>query len=141
MKEFLLAVIIFILPSLSNCQISERYDCPQFDKLFTKSEVRPKFGKDTTDLQNYFVRSFKRISYSFDAKILILINIDSEGSPCCTQIIKSIDGVVDFQKIKEIVDGMPKWASAKQDGHDVNSYVSLQLSYTQHKLNVLLSQN
>ena len=141
MKEFLLAVTIVTLPNLANCQLAEQYDCPQFDKRFTKPEVHPKFGKDTTDLQNYFVRSFKRISYSFDAKILIFINIDSAGSPCCTQILKSLDGVVDFQKIKEIVDRMPKWTSAKQNGHDVNSSVSVQLSYTQLKLNVLVNQN
>jgi hypothetical protein len=139
MKSMFASATVLIFSNFCGAQLSQHYDCAQVDKMFIKSEVRPKFGGGTTDLREYLDSSFKKINYSFNAKVLVFINIDSTGSPCCHQILKSFDGTVDFDTLKRVVDRMPRWSSAKQNGHNVNSYVTVQLFYTEDKLNVKLN--
>lgn len=144
MKPFLCLLLILILAKPVNSQIAKYDDCRGWEIKWEKYEVPPKFGKGKKDLQNYFDSSFKKRNLFFE-KINVGINIDSSGSPCCSKIIKFIDDQpdlqeADFQKIREIVNQMPRWASAKQNGHNINVELSLQLYYTNNRVTILSNE-
>jgi hypothetical protein len=142
MKPFLCLLLIFILAKPASSQFVKYDDCQEWDKEWEKYEVLPKFGNGKKDLQNYFDSSFKKRNLVFEAKVSVTIKIDSSGSPCCSLIIKGIDDQpdlqeADFQNIREIVNQMPRWASAKQNGHNINVTLNLQLSYADNKVTIL----
>ena len=137
MKYFFLFLVVSFFPTMLMSQVSQSYDCFKYDKMFFKVETLPKFGKSSEDLESYFDSSFKKMNYLFDARILVQINLDSTGTPCCSNILKSLGGDVDFQKIRNTIYNMPKWIPAKQNGHDVNYTFGIVLFYQNNKLNVL----
>ena len=92
-------------------------DC-KTDQMFVSAEIVPKWNCDTLSLVDYMNKFLqeKNIEKIENGKILIGILIYPDGKTCCYSFTNLTKTVLDAEKFKEIVNKMPNWTPAKQNG-------------------------
>ena len=129
MKKKILTIFTILIPMISTCQIIpvNFKDC-KTDKMFVTAQTEPKWNCDTISLVDYMNKYLqeKNIQKIENGKILIGILIYPDGKTCCHSFINMTKTVLDAEKFKEIVNKMPNWTPAKQDGKEI-SYLKQQL--------------
>lgn len=96
-----------------------------------KAEIMPQFPDGETGLKDY-IASYK--IYIPDtlvgkkATVMVKFYINTLGDPKNPIIIKTDNASFDLQTIM-MVDGMPKWTPGKQNGKEVNCYITLTVKY------------
>jgi len=89
------------------------------NKVFTKSQTPASFKGGPTAINAYIDSALRKLNYQFKDSIIIRLYIDSTGKQCCSTIINYTNGQLDFEKIRAIINGMPKWNPGFQMGKTV----------------------
>lgn len=129
MKKKLLTIFTILIPMIAACQsIPVNFkDCP-VDQMFVTAETEPEWNCDTismVDYMNKFLQE-KNIEKIENGKIIIGILIYPDGKTCCHSFTNLTKTVLNAEKFKEIVNKMPNWIPAKQNGKEI-TYLKLQL--------------
>jgi len=129
MKKKILTIFTILIPMIATCQIIpvNFKDC-RTDQMFVAAQTEPKWNCDTISLVDYMNKYLqeKNIEKIENGKILIGILIYPDGKTCCHSFINMTKTDLDAEKFKEIVNKMPNWTPAKQDGKEI-SYLKQQL--------------
>ena len=122
MKKKILTIFTILIPMIATCQIIpvNFKDC-KTDKMFVRAETEPKWNCDTISLVDYLNKylQVKNIEKIENGKILIGILIYPDGKTCCHSFTNMTKTVLDEEKFKEIVNKMPSWTPAKQNGKEI----------------------
>lgn len=122
---FSLAILISVL-NVGKCygQTYNAYSvcqCP--DMIFTAIKETPKFQGS---LQGYFEKQLNGKTESFEGTIWVSFVVDTLGQACCKDIQSST--LFNYSEVvKETLNKMPKWISAKLNGHNVcySTYIKI----------------
>lgn len=126
--------IVFVTCFLTNTVLSQNSKNKEqvYDKLFTKTETPPKFSGS---LLNYFDSVFVEAELPNNGRVIIEVIIDSIGASHYKRLIDHTNGdEVSNLKLKPVIDKMPAWSPAYQNGHAVNFILILLLDFTDEKL-------
>lgn len=122
MKKKLMTLFTILIPIVATCQIipTNFIDC-KTDQMFVSAEIVPKWNCDTLSLVDYMNKFLqeKNIDKVETGKILIGILIYPDGKTCCHSFTNLTKTVLDAEKFKEIVNKMPNWTPAKQNGKEI----------------------
>ncbi len=121
MKTTLTFLIVLIALKV-NCQITpiNFKDC-ETDQMFVSAESEPKWNCDTIsmiDFMNKFIND-KNLLKIDDGKILIGILIYQDGKTCCSSFANLTKVELNAESYKKIIDKMPNWIPAVQNGKKV----------------------
>ena len=121
MKKLLITMTI-LFPMIATCQVGpvNFKDC-KIDQMFVSADIQPKWNCDTigmVDFMNKFIEE-KNLEKIEDGKILIGILIYPDGKTCCHSFGNFTKVVIAADKIKEVVNKMPNWTPAKQNGKEI----------------------
>jgi len=129
MMKKLLTTLTILIPMIATCQIVpiNFKDC-KTDKMFVSADTEPRWNCDSigmVDFMNKFIEE-KNIEKIEEGKILIGILIYPDGKTCCYSFANLTKTTLDAEKFKNIVNKMPNWTSAKQNGKEI-TYLKQQL--------------
>ena len=126
MKSVLLKVIlihiVFWFSLSGNAQtVPEIFDDCSGDMFFVSADEHPQWIYQKATLIEYLNEaidneaSLKGIS----GHITVGLIINKKGKSCCQTIINNTESVIDSQRLKMILDKMPFWKPAKQNGKPI----------------------
>lgn len=96
-----------------------------------KAEIMPQFPDGESGLKDYIASSKIYIPDTLVGKkatVMVKFYINTLGDAKNPKIIKTDNPSFDLQTIM-MVDGMPKWTPGKQNGTEVNCYITLTVKY------------
>ncbi len=99
--------------------------------IVEKAEIMPQFQDGEKGLKEYIASGTAFIPDTLVGKkatVVVKFHINTLGDAKNPKITKSTDPSFDLQTIM-LVDGMPKWIPAKQNGKEVNCYITLPIKY------------
>ncbi|MFN8238306.1 MAG: energy transducer TonB [Chitinophagales bacterium] len=99
--------------------------------ILEKAEVMPQFQDGDKGLKEYIASGTAFIPDTLVGKkaiVTVKFYINTLGDAKNPKIIKSTDPSFDLQTIM-LIDGMPKWTPAKQNGKEANCYITLPIKY------------
>lgn len=99
--------------------------------ILEKVEIMPQFQDGEKGLKEYITSGTAFIPDTLVGKkatVTVKFYINTLGDAKNPKIIKSTDPSFDLQTIM-LIDGMPKWTPAKQNGKEVNCYITLPIKY------------
>ncbi len=95
--------------------------------------VRAQYGDSKSGYMQYFHSNLKYPKEAKEAnasgRVVIQFIIQTDGSVKVVQIIKSANAFLDYEAW-ELIEKMPKWNPATKDGHPIESYVTMPISFT-----------
>lgn len=127
--QYISTLIIFLF-AFTNALGQTFDDCKVHGFLFIKVEQAPKFNGS---LQEYFEKELKDKNHNFNGTIQLQILIDNSGKACCMNI-KNNNSDISSLEIKDIINKMPDWTSAKQNNQNVSYAVAILLIFKESKL-------
>lgn len=127
--QYISAIVIFLL-SFTNTFGQTFDNCKPEGYLFIRVEEAPKFNGS---LQEYFEKELKGKFQDFNGSIQLQILIDNSGKACCMSIRNNSSGISSME-IKDVINKMPDWTSAKQNNRHVSYAVAIQLTFKNSKL-------
>jgi hypothetical protein len=98
-----------------------------------KAEIMPQFPDGEKGLNEYITSYNAFIPDTLvgkKASVVVKFYINTLGDPKNPKIIKTDNPSFDLQTIM-MIDGMPKWTPGKQNGTEVNCYITLTVKYGQ----------
>jgi hypothetical protein len=101
--------------------------------ILEKAQVMPQFENGEKGLNDYIASATAFIPDTLVGKkatVVVKFYVNTLGDPRNPKIIKSDNSSFDLQTIM-LVDGMPKWTPGKQNGKEVNCYITLPVKYGQ----------
>lgn len=101
--------------------------------ILERAEIMPQFPDGEKGLKEYIASGIAFIPDTLVGKrasVVIKFYISTLGDAKDPKIIKTNDPSFDLQTIM-LVDGMPKWTPGKQNGKEVNCYITLPVEYGQ----------
>lgn len=101
--------------------------------ILEKAAVAPAFPGGETGLQEYIASSTAFIPDTLVGKkatVIVKFYVNTLGDAKNPKIIQSDNASFDLQSLL-VIEGMPKWTPAQQNGKEVNCYVTLPLKYGQ----------
>ncbi len=101
--------------------------------ILEKAELMPQFPDGDKGLKDYIASGIAFIPDTLVGKkatVMIKFYINTLGDAKDPKIIKTNDPSFDLQTIM-LIDGMPKWTPGKQNGKEVNCYITLPIQYGQ----------
>lgn len=102
-------------------------------KILEKAEIMPQFQDGEKGLKEYIASGTAFIPDTLVGKkatVTIKFYINTLGDAKNPKVIKSDDPSFDAQALM-LVDGMPKWTPGKQNGKEVNCYITLPIKFGQ----------
>lgn len=99
--------------------------------ILEKAEIMPQFPEGDKGLKEYIASGTTFIPdtlFGKKASITIKFYVNTLGDAKNPKIVKSDNPSFDLQAIM-LIDGMPKWTPAKQNGKEVNCYITLPIKY------------
>lgn len=122
MIKKLLTTMTVLIPMIATCQIVPiNFKECKTDQMFVSAETEPKWNCDTisiVDFMNKFIEE-KNLEKVRDGKILIGILIYPDGKTCCNSFINFTKTELVADRFKDIVNKMPNWKPAKQNGKEI----------------------
>jgi len=118
----LLPIIALLFPIMAISQIKpvNFNDC-RIDEMFVQAEKVPIWSCDSISLIDYMNKFIddKNLEQIVDGKIFLGIIIYPDGMTCCKSFANLTKIELDANKFKEVIDRMPKWAPAIQNGKKI----------------------
>lgn len=99
--------------------------------ILEKAEIMPQFPEGEKGLKEYIISSTTFIPDTLvgkKASVFVKFYINTLGDAKNPKIIKTDNPSFDLQTLL-LVEGMPKWTPAKQNGKEVNCYITLPIKY------------
>jgi hypothetical protein len=93
------------------------------DKIFSRVEIPAVLMNGRYDLRQYFNKNLKMDSattFDFEGKVIVRFTVDKTGKAKNVVIIRGINRFTDAAVI-DVIDKMPLWEPAMQNGRDVDS--------------------
>jgi len=126
MKKLLIAILV-LLPMITNCQIkvydSEYFNDCQYDNFAVSAKEEAAWADTSITLIDFINQNITqtKITSKTNGKILLTIFISENGEPCA----ESFTNMTNNNKIrpiafKEMVNKMPRWIPANNNGQTVN---------------------
>ena len=133
----LLTVILLTIFSTSTFgQNKTYYHQNVFDRTFTKCEKPPSFGNDSLDLQKYLSDKLQNQIPKTSGQIKISILIDTSGKTACEWIDNNSNLKINKTKLDLVIDSMPNWNCGIQNGHKVDCYELIVLTFNRENFGV-----
>ncbi|MFN8260473.1 MAG: energy transducer TonB [Chitinophagales bacterium] len=101
--------------------------------ILEKAEIMPQFPEGEKGLKDYIQSGTTFIPDTLvgkKANVTVKFYINTLGDAKNPKVVKSDNPSFDIQAIM-LIDGMPKWTPGKQNGKEVNCYITLALKYGQ----------
>ena len=124
-------------PYLYEIKKTERIDSnPAIDDeshILEKAEIMPQFQDGEKGLKEYIASGIAFIPDTLVGKkatVIVKFYISTLGDAKDPKIIKTDDPSFELQTIM-LIDGMPKWTPGKQNGKEINCYITLPVKYGQ----------
>lgn len=134
MKKIIILFTALIISILSSGQ-KIIFDACNFEKVYTRCETKPSFGKDNADLQHYFENALGDDLKKVSGDMVIKLIVDSTGKLCCRSVINNSNYVIDKPKFAEILHSQ-EWNPGSQNGVKVNCAELVILNFKKGKLTV-----
>ena len=135
-KAFCFLITILVYTAISFKSYSQKTfhleNC-DFDIVFTKTELPAGFGKDSTDLQKFFFEKMEVGKKNIKGDMEITAIIDSLGKACWEYVENNSNYNVE-KKLREILNSMPSWKPAFQNGRTVTARQHILLHFENHSL-------
>ena len=136
MKHFL--IIFFILTSISSfgqIPIENFNDCGE-KSFFATAQEKPQFDNSGQNVYDYLNQQFSeaKLFENVSGKVLIGILVFDNGKTCCKSFGNMTGKEINSKKVKEIIDEMPDWKPAVQNGEPVNFLYNLMLTFENGKI-------
>lgn len=128
--RFFLSFCLFTL-SLGALSQNSRSSGNDYEKLFVKVEILPKFSGN---LSNYIDSMLKNTELPNKGRVIIEVIIDSSGKSNYRKLYDHTDGDVSNLNLKELINRMPDWTPAFQNGHPVDFIFIILLDFSSGKL-------
>jgi len=99
--------------------------------ILEKAELMPQFPEGEKGLKEYIASGTTFIPDTLIGKkatITIKFYVNTLGDAKNPKVLKSDNASFDLQAIM-LIDGMPKWTPGKQNGKEVNCYITLPVKY------------
>ena len=130
----LTTAFVLILSATTFAQNKSYYHKNTFHGTFTNCEQPPTFGSHSSDLQKYFADKLRDQITKTNGKIKISVLIDTAGKTACEWIENNSNFSMERDKLNLLIDAMPNWNSAIQNGHKVNCVEQVVLTFKKEKL-------
>lgn len=126
-------IIVFLTFFLKNSALSQKSGNNEdvYYKFFTKTETPPTFSDN---LSNYIDSVLSGSALPNKGRVIIEIIIDSVGIPHYKNLYDNTSGDVSNLDLQQVVDNMPPWTPAFQNGHPVNFILIFLLDFSHRKL-------
>jgi hypothetical protein len=124
--------ILLIFSTLTHVSGQTFSDCKVNGPLFVSVQQPATFNGS---LQEYFSKEMKEISQNFNGPVQLQLLIDTSGKACCMKMTNNSSNVSPAT-IKDIVNKMPGWTPAKDNGYLVNFAALLQITFNNSILSV-----
>ena len=136
MKNLIFILFAFIsIKSFGQIPFRNFDDCS--DKMFfVTAEENPKFENSGKDIYDYLNIKFRKskLMKKVNGKILIGIIILEDGEACCKSFVNKTGKEIDSSKIKEIINAMPDWQPARNEGKAIPFLYNLILNVENGKI-------
>jgi hypothetical protein len=99
--------------------------------ILEKAEIMPQFPDGEKGLKDYIASGTAFIPDTLVGKkatVVVKFYINTLGDAKNPKIIKTDDPSFELQTIM-LIDGMPKWTPGKQNGKEINCYITLPVKY------------
>ncbi len=147
MKKLLIYLFLFTSVSLfaqdANTKHMMIFDDCQLEDFKSKVDEAPEFMGGLPELNKYFTTnctSNSQIS-TLNGKVFVQVLIDNSGKPCCRQIANKTGEDISILKLKELINEMPVWKAAIDEGIKVNYSAFLILSFSDGKCTVTYNKS
>lgn len=101
--------------------------------ILEKAQIMPEFPEGEKGLKEYIASGTAFIPDTLVGKkatVIVKFYVNTLGDAKNPKIIKTDDPSFELQTIM-LIDGMPKWTPGKQNGKEVNCYITLPVKYGQ----------
>lgn len=101
--------------------------------ILEKAQIMPQFPDGEAGLKEYIASGTAFIPDTLvgkNATVLVKFYVNTLGDAKNPKIVKTDNPSFELQTIL-LIEGMPKWTPAKQNGKDVNCYITLPIKYGQ----------
>ena len=132
MRHPISITVFLFFSTLTNVFGQTFSDCNVEEPLFVRVEQASAFNGS---LQKYFESELNGTLQDFKGTIQLQILIDISGKACCKSIGNNYSGI-SSGKIKDIINKMPGWTPARQNGNSVNFLAILLITFNNLKLDV-----
>jgi hypothetical protein len=130
MKQLIFVFFTFFITSITlSQQLRSKYD-----RLYTKTDTPPTFPGI---ISNYIDSVLRGKEFPNKGRVIIEVIIDSTGASHYNYSYDHTDqrdGSVPNLKLKQLIDNMPVWTPAHQNGYIVNFILILLLDFSDGKL-------
>lgn len=99
--------------------------------ILEKAEIMPQFPEGEKGLKDYLATGTAFIPDTLVGKkatVLVKFYVNTLGDAKNPSILKSDDPNFNAQALM-LIDGMPKWTPGKQNGKEINCYITLPVKY------------
>lgn len=138
--KIILTILLFALSLNLSAQIRNNkfmmiYEDCDIVNFKTRTDKVPEFMGGLEELSKYLSSNChgKALLSELHGKIFLQIIIDSTGQPCCRQIANKTEKDVSELELKKVIDEMPVWQAAVDEGKKVNFSVFLILDFSDGK--------
>jgi hypothetical protein len=131
-KSRISVVLLLIFSTFTHVSAQSFSDCHVTGPLFFSVQQSATFNGS---LQEYFAKELKDMLQPFNGPIQLQLLIDTNGKACCMKIANNPSNV-SATTIKNIVNNMPGWTPAKDNGYLINFSALLQITFNNSALSV-----
>ena len=131
MKKLLILSFLLTITIVSFAQQGLPANKCNAERVYTKCEHPPSFGKDSLALQQYFDSTIH--AAGINGTVIISFQISSTGAHCGFSIENNTD-FLSTAKLKTILAEMQNWNPGTQNGWEVVCYEFINLNFDGTKL-------
>jgi len=119
-------------------QTPVNFDDCEYDMFFVSAEEKPQWRIDSKTLEDYFNNKIadNESIKSVEGKVILGILILKDGKTCCHSFTDLTTSNLDPKIFKEIVDEMPDWIPAKQNGKNIIFLNNLMIEIKDGKIEI-----